>query len=62
MLQLARYSSGTVPRFIYFGQSRAVVGTEIASLEEGMAWCRQANGLGNPFHYRLSGFELQAVK
>jgi len=35
---------------------------EIACLEEGMAWCRQVLGAGNVFHYRLSGFELQAIK
>jgi hypothetical protein len=35
---------------------------EIAGLDDGIAWCRQANGVGNAFHYRLNGFELQAVK
>jgi hypothetical protein len=35
---------------------------EIASLEEGMAWCRQALGAGNVNHYRLSGFQLQAIR
>jgi len=35
---------------------------EVASLEEGIAWCRQVLGEGNVNHYRLSGFELQAIK
>ena len=35
---------------------------EIASLDEGIAWCGQARGAGGAFHYRLSGFELQAVE
>jgi hypothetical protein len=34
---------------------------EIASLEGGMAWCRQALGAENVNHYRLRGFELQAM-
>jgi hypothetical protein len=34
---------------------------EIAGLDEGIEWCRQANGAGNVFHYRLNGFELRAV-
>jgi len=34
---------------------------EIAGLDEGIAWCRQANGPGNVFHYRLNGFELQPI-
>jgi hypothetical protein len=34
---------------------------EIAALDEGMAWCRQALGAENVNHYRLSGFELQAI-
>ena len=34
---------------------------EVASLDEGIAWCGQVIGAGNVFHYRLSGFELQAI-
>jgi hypothetical protein len=34
---------------------------EIVALEEGMAWCRQALGAGSASHYRLRGFELQAI-
>ena len=34
---------------------------EIAALEDGIAWCRQTLGTGNAFHYRLHGFELQAI-
>jgi hypothetical protein len=35
---------------------------ELALLEEGIAWCSQALGAGSVFQYRLSGFELQAIK
>jgi hypothetical protein len=35
---------------------------EFEALEAGIAWCRGAVGEGNGFHYRLSGFELQAIK
>jgi len=34
---------------------------EVASLEEGIAWCHQVLGAGNVNHYRLLGFELQAI-
>jgi hypothetical protein len=35
---------------------------EIASLNEGIAWCGQVLEAGNAFHYRLSGFELKSIK
>jgi hypothetical protein len=34
---------------------------EIASLEEGIAWCGKTLGKDNAFHYRLDGFELLAI-
>jgi hypothetical protein len=34
---------------------------EIASLEEGIAWCRGTLGATSGFHYRLQGFELLPI-
>jgi hypothetical protein len=34
---------------------------ERSALDRGIAWCRQALGTAGPFHYRLSGFELEKL-